>query len=96
MRPTFRIDVTETVCASCRSHDKSYALTNPQTETAKKTIELFSLDSSDELLNMTLHDIGVPYAHIVAVIDTNAQYRYYELEGDKQLILKEILTSKTK
>jgi hypothetical protein len=48
------------------------------------------------LLNMTLHSIGVPYAHVVAVIDTNDQYQYYELEGDKQIILKEILTSKTK
>jgi len=45
---------------------------------------------------MTLNQIGVPYAHIVAVIDTNGQYRYYELEGDKQALLKDILSSKTK
>jgi molybdopterin/thiamine biosynthesis adenylyltransferase len=97
MRPSFRIDVTETVCASCKSHNKSYALTNPQTETAKKTIEIFSLDNAtSELLNMTLHELGVPFAHVVAVIDTKGQYRYYELEGDKPIILKQIHTSKTK
>lgn len=97
MRPSFMIDVTETVCENCKSHNKRYALTNPQTETAKKTKELFCLDNaSGELLNMTLNQLGVPYAHVVAVIDTNGQYRYYELEGDKQTLLKNILTSKTK
>jgi adenylyltransferase/sulfurtransferase len=97
MRPAFAINVTETVCSRCRGEHKSYALTNPETETVKKTKELFSLDnSSAELLGMTLNQIGVPYAHIVAVIDTNGQYRYYELGGDKQALLKDILSSKTK
>jgi adenylyltransferase/sulfurtransferase len=94
MRPAFRIDVTETVCSDCKEHNKTYALTDPQTETAKKTIELFSLEnSSGEWLGMTLHAIGVPYAHVVAVIDTRGRYRYYELQGDKPVILQQILTS---
>ena len=89
MRPTFRIDDSETVCVNCRNGN--IKLSALEIETQKETQEQFSIENTDdELLNMSLHDLGVPYMHVVAVQNTNGDYKYFKLENDKSKILPSI------
>lgn len=87
MRPTFRIDESETVCNKCKetqSNNKQHL----DTATTKKVQESFSFsDSTEEILNMSLYDLGIPYMQIVAVSDINNNYKYYKLNSDKSKIL---------
>ncbi len=40
---------------------------------------------------MTLEDIGIPIFHIIAIMDIEGNYKYYSLDGDKSILLKNIL-----
>lgn len=82
LRPAFRILDTEVVCEDCR---KQSDLTLHSSELT--TQHVFSLDDENVLLDMTLHDLGIPYGHIVAVYDSQNTYRYFSLMGDISLIL---------
>lgn len=89
MRPTYKIDAEEFICASCREGGQSYANTDANTETNKEVQEVFSLENTDEiLLNFTLEQLGVPHMQIIAVLSKENTYKYYKLTDRK--ILKTI------
>ena len=49
----------------------------------------FGLDNcNEEILSMTLDDIGIPVCHVVGVVGKDGKYKYYDLHGDKVDILK--------
>ncbi len=89
MRPTFRIDAEEFICANCRNGGHSYSNTDMNLETAKEIQEVFNLENTDEeLLNYTLEQLGVPHMQIIAVLSKDNNYKYYKLSDNK--ILKSI------
>ncbi|QHI36424.1 Molybdopterin-synthase adenylyltransferase [Kordia antarctica] len=80
MRPTFRINADEFICENCKTKGKSYASTNTNLETKKITQEVFNLENTNQkLLNFTLHELGVPYMHIIAIINHKGKYSYFKL-----------------
>ncbi len=88
MRPTFKIEDTETVCHNCKINSENFELSDDETQ--KETLEQFSIeDTSDEILGMSLHELGVPYMHIVAVFDAKENYKYYKIDGDKKFLFKQ-------
>lgn len=93
MRPSFRIFDYETICQPCREEGKTLDSLDesPQQETLKETLEQFSLEETpDEILGLSLEEIGVPFLHIVAVQDGAGNYRYYKLRGDYPRIFPNI------
>jgi hypothetical protein len=54
------------------------------------TKNIFSLNDSNRILNMRLHEIGIPPLHIVPVTDRNGGQKHYKLSEDKKLILPNI------
>lgn len=85
MRPTFRIDAEEFICKKCTVSGASYQETNQDIPTEKETQELFNVENSEEeLLQLTLQQIGVPHMQIVAVLDRENKYKYYKL-SDKTI-----------
>jgi molybdopterin/thiamine biosynthesis adenylyltransferase len=89
-RPSFRIYDTEIYCPSCRSevNTSQQASGDP---IAKTTLAKFDLESTDaRILNMTLHELGVPALHILGVENQNHEFLYYELSADTELRLPNI------
>ena len=85
----FEIYDSETICAPCRAEGKTLETLDesPQQETLKITLDEFSLEKTeDKVLDMSLHELGVPFLHIVAVQDSKGDYAYYQLNGDKAVI----------
>ncbi|MFM9264979.1 ThiF family adenylyltransferase [Tychonema sp. BBK16] len=83
-KPSFRIFDTETICKNCTSKggDVSEASRSEQVS-AKRTISEFNLtQTAEDLLNMSLWQLGVPHRHVVAVYDSERRYKYYELSLD--------------
>ncbi len=90
-RPSFRINETDTVCEACRLGRTVTTGISFDVETPKVTIGQFSLSETEQqLLNMTLYELGVPFAHVVAVHNGAGVYKYYELNGDKTVCMPEI------
>jgi adenylyltransferase/sulfurtransferase len=86
-RPSFRIFDTETVCQSCSADGVRYADTDGETPSGKVAISEFSLEiSSEELLGMTLRELGVPFLHIVSVRSSDGRFKFYQLNGDKKTV----------
>ncbi|WLE95792.1 MAG: ThiF family adenylyltransferase [Candidatus Electrothrix communis] len=86
-KPSFRICDTETICWSCQQQGVNFEALDTGAETEKRTVGKFNLsETEDIILNMTLKDIGVPCCHVVAVIDKEKKYRYYELTNDNVLV----------
>jgi molybdopterin-synthase adenylyltransferase len=83
-KPRFRIFDMETICADCSKqgvaiHNKAL---NEQVA-SKTTISEFSLEqTSEDLLYMSMWELGVPYCHVVSVRDKHDRYKYYELSLD--------------
>lgn len=93
MRPAFRIYDYETVCAACRAEGETLESIDesPQQETLKVTVEEFNLaDTEDAILDKSLHALGVPFLHIVAVQNAAGEYAYYQLNGDKPVIFPQM------
>ncbi|AXG72389.1 sulfur carrier protein ThiS adenylyltransferase [Kordia sp. SMS9] len=89
MRPTFRIDAEEFICKKCKDGGSNYSKTDKEIQTHKISQEQFSLENSDEeLLNFTLHQLGVPHMQILAVLNQQNEYKYYKLADNT--ILKSI------
>lgn len=84
-----RIYDTDLVCEKCREDEKNRTLQPIEKEqVGKNQVSEFSLARTEKrILGMTLYDLGVPYWHIVAVRSLDGTYRYYELSGDKPLVL---------
>jgi len=83
-KPSFRIFDTETICRNCIQNgvDKNDVSRNEQVS-SKQSISEFSLSHTPEdLLNMSLWQLGVPHRHVVAVYDRDHNYKYYELSLD--------------
>lgn len=90
MRPTFRISESETMCEACSKKNEKSTQYLFSEESRKTTNEYFSLsNTTEEILNMRLKDIGVPYFHILSVYDINGTYKYYKLNKDKEFLLKQ-------
>jgi len=89
-KPHFRISDTDTICKDCRGKGIDLRQVNTDIRADKLTKNIFSLNDSNRILNMRLHEIGIPPLHIVAVMDRNGGHKYYELSGDKKLILPNI------
>jgi adenylyltransferase/sulfurtransferase len=88
-QPEHQIYDTDLVCSSCKAqlgNKKTDRITDEQV--GKKHITQYSLtENSERILNMTLLQIGVPYWHILSVKSNDGSYKYYELSGDKKIIL---------
>lgn len=72
-KPAFRLYQDEIRCESCSE------------EVDRNNFEFvleLSADSEDELLNLTLEELGIPRLHILSVRDKDGGYKYYELSGD--------------
>ncbi len=90
-KPAFRIYDTETICQTCQKQGTNLERVEADIETEKIMIGQFSLsETEDRILNMSLHDIGVPLLHIVAVKDCIGNYKYYEITGDKHSMFPNI------
>lgn len=87
-KPSFRIYDIETICLDCREKGNSVDDIDFKQEASKVTVGQFNLENTEErILNMTMREIGVPLFHIVAVTDENEKYKYYEIAGDKRLVI---------
>lgn len=77
-KPAFRLFIDEVKCSEC-------------SETVDRDnfeyIEELSLESTDDLLELKLEDIGVPKLHIVSVRSGEGDYKYYELTGDVNRVM---------
>jgi len=83
-KPSFRIFDTETICQNCttKGGDESEVSTSERVS-AKSTVSEFNLtQTTEDLLNMSLWQLGVPHRHVVAVYDSEHKYKYYELSLD--------------
>lgn len=90
-KPSFRIFDHEAICSDCKAKDTTEDKFAASIATEKRTVDDFSLQNSDEkILKMSLHDLGVPYFHVVAVSDKAGNYKYYELYGDRDKLLKSV------
>lgn len=87
-KPNFRIFDTETICKDCTGKGSGlYDENQSESLSTKLTIPEFSLrQSPEDLLNMSLWDLGIPHRHVVAVYDKVAKYKYYELALDNPFI----------
>jgi len=87
-RPSFNIYDYETICNSCKEKGINLKQVESEIQTDKVTISQFSLrETESRILKMSLNEIGVPYLHIVAVIDKDGNYKYYKLMGDNNFLL---------
>ncbi|MEH2165137.1 MAG: ThiF family adenylyltransferase [Nostoc sp.] len=85
-KPSFRIFDVETICANCQGGVVNNLVQSEQVS-VKQTIAEFNLaQTSDELLNISLWQLGIPYRHVVAVHDQEQNYKYYELSQDNSFI----------
>ncbi len=90
-RPSFRILDTETICSDCQNKKVSYESTDPSEKTVREDLAEFELGKTDErFLALSLREIGAPYWPILAVRDSQENYKYYELAGDKNILLPEM------
>jgi molybdopterin-synthase adenylyltransferase len=80
-KPSFRIFDTETICNTCNDRGiMLYDENRSEQVSSKLTVPEFNLaQTSEDLLNLSLWDLGVPHRHIVAVYDQVGSYNYYEL-----------------
>lgn len=87
-KPSFRIFDTETICKNCISKRGNESdATRSEQVSAKCTMSEFSLtQTAEDLLNMSLWQLGVPHRHVVAVYDPERNYKYYELSLDNPFI----------
>lgn len=93
-KPTFRIYEHEAVCNQCRSTSAQPAADGTPVMAEKERIEMFSLgDTGKRLLEASLHELGVPPLHVVAVADREGEFRYYELSADRVALFPSISTS---
>lgn len=72
-KPAFRLFMDEVKCSEC---------SDTVDRNNFEYIEELSLESGDDLLDLTLEDIGIPKLHIVSVRSREGNYKYYELTGD--------------
>ena len=87
-KPSFKIYDTETVCVDCRERGVSLDKVDADKKSVKTTLSEFNLTHSDEIvLNMSLQELGVPLLHVVAVLDNECNYSYFELSDDKPALL---------
>lgn len=89
-KPSFRISDTDTICPKCKDKGIDLKRVNADVQAEKLVKGVFSLNDKERILDTSLYDIGIPYLHIVAVMDRNGIYKYYELAGDKKQILQNI------
>jgi adenylyltransferase/sulfurtransferase len=86
-KPAFRLYRHEVVCLECRPSQGNGERAPVQTVAEKVPVDLFSLNAADErLLALKLREIGVPYLHVIAVLDRWDEYKYYELSGDREFL----------
>jgi len=87
-QPSFRIFDTQTICTNCKNNGINVYDKNRSEQTSSKlTVSEFNLaQTSEDLLSMSLWDLGVPYRHVVAVYDQLGSYKYYELSLDNPFI----------
>lgn len=88
LSPAFRLYRHEVVCPECHELPDSVEQMPPEATVRTVTADTFSLATTDErLLALRLRDIGIPYLHVVAVEDKQGAYKYYELSGDREFLL---------
>lgn len=100
LRPSFRIFDEETICKdinTCIDYKQKESKKegiNMEVETSKIIHEDFNLKkTNNEILGLTLSEIGIPRFHILSVKDKNGNYKYYELKGDQETVLPNITTN---
>jgi len=90
-KPAFKILDTDTICQSCKTNNYKNSKNSDSDHVTKKTIAKFNLeDTEQKVLDMRLQEIGIPLMHVVAVIDKNNVYKYYELSDDRPFIFTNI------
>lgn len=87
-KPSFRVYDTDTICLQCRTKDKSIESAVFEQEIGKQQIGTFNLtETQEEILDLSLYEIGIPLMHIIAIKDCSENYFYYQLSGDKESML---------
>ena len=88
-KPSFNIYDTDVICSKCQGSSEPINIDIP---VDKKAVYTFNLEETDsKILDMSLEDIGIPIFHIVAIMDREGKYKYYSLDGDKPILLENIL-----
>lgn len=84
-KPAFRLFQDEVRCGSCSKEvdRNNFAF-----------IQELSLDSEDELLDLTLGELGIPRLHILSVRGGDGGYQYYELSGDAPKVMPAIFAKR--
>ncbi|NES18653.1 MAG: ThiF family adenylyltransferase [Symploca sp. SIO3E6] len=87
-KPSFRIFDTETICKNCitKGGDRSDVSRSEQVSPKRTVLEFNLTQTAENLLNMSLLQLGVPYRHVVTVYDSKHNYKYYELSLDNPFI----------
>jgi|GEM_PF-483025 len=83
--PRYKLKREHTLCENCNDDmaNESALICN--------TVKKFSLSHTpDDLLNLSLKDIGVPKLHILMIVDKNDGVHYVELSGDLLNVLPNI------
>lgn len=90
-KPSFRIFDTETICNKCVSNGVGWNNVSHEIETRKTIISEFNLLNTEKtILEKSLHEIGIPYFHIIAIKDQYESYKYFQLSGDRAMIIPNI------
>jgi adenylyltransferase/sulfurtransferase len=100
MRPAHRIFDDELICNDCNegrketSHERIESFTpKSEDQTYVKSVSSFSYkDAPEELLNMTLWDLGVPPLHILSA-SNNGEHKAFELTADCAKVLGTLIST---
>ncbi len=90
-KPSFRIYDIDTICEDCQAKNCNIEREIFEQQIGKKEISTFNLlETEDKVLDLSLHDLGIPSLHIIAIKDNKENYFYYQLSGDKKILLPNI------
>ncbi|MBS9783461.1 MAG: ThiF family adenylyltransferase [Pasteurella sp.] len=89
--PAFRIFDTDTFCQACKESKVVNNSALQQQPAEKELISSFHLNLPNNILQQTLHEIGIPMMHIIAVKKLDSEdYKYFQLTGDKVNLIPNI------
>ena len=84
--PRYRFKDEMAVCEACRAKEHSEVASEPITN----TIRCFYGDMPDEILDMTLGQLGIPPAHVLRVYDEEDRLYFVEMTGDLPTVMPNI------
>lgn len=87
-RPMFKVFSDDFYCDECKGHNVSERFINVIDDISISTYSLE--DTAEDVLDMSLNDLGIPYFHVLPVINPNTdETAYFELTGDMNRMMPE-------